>query len=83
LQQDLYTLRTLLNQYFVDTHKRPHSLDELVTAGYLKQIPTDPMTGRNDSWNVEWSNDPKIPGITNVRSSSDSMSSKGTAYRDW
>jgi general secretion pathway protein G len=83
LQQDLYTLRTLLNQYFVDTHKRPHSLDELVTAGYLKQIPTDPMTGRNDSLNVEWSNDPKIPGITNVRSSSDSMSSKGTAYRDW
>jgi general secretion pathway protein G len=83
LQQDLFTLRTLLNQYFVDLHKRPHSLDELMTAGYLKQIPTDPMTGRNDSWTLEWSNDPKIPGITNIRSSSQTISSTGTACRDW
>jgi len=48
LQQNLFTLRTLLDEYVADKHRRPQSLDELVASGYLKQVPTDPMTGRND-----------------------------------
>lgn len=83
LQQNLFTLRRLVAQYKADKDRRPQSLDELVTSGYLKQVPADPMTGRNDSWVVEWSGDPKTPGVVNVRSSSNSISSKGTAYRDW
>jgi general secretion pathway protein G len=63
LRQDLHVMRAVLDQYVVDKHKRPSSLDELVATGYLKQVPTDPMTGRNDSWAAEWSNDQKTPGI--------------------
>jgi len=83
LRQDLHVMRAVLDQYVVDKHKRPSSLDELVATGYLKQVPTDPMTGRNDSWAAEWSNDQKTPGIVNIRSGSHSISSKGTAYYDW
>jgi general secretion pathway protein G len=83
LRQDLYALRAVLDQYSDDQHKRPQSLEELVATGYLKQVPTDPVTGRKDSWVLEWSSDPRTPGIVNIRSGSQSISSKGTAYRDW
>jgi len=83
LQQNLFTLRGLVAQYQADKSRRPQSLDALVTSGYLKQVPADSITGRTDSWTVEWSNDPKTPGVVNVRSSSNSIGSKGTAYRDW
>jgi len=48
LQQNLFTLRTLLDEYVADKPRRPQSLDELVVFGHLKQVPTDLMTGRND-----------------------------------
>jgi len=82
MQQNLFPLRTLLDAYVADKHRRPQSLDELLASGYLKQVPTDPMTGGNDSWAAEWSNDPKAPGMVNIRSGSHSISSKGTAYRN-
>ena len=83
LLQDLFTLRQVVAEYTVDQHKRPRSVAELVAAGYLKDVPADPLTGRSDSWVVEWSKDPKTPGIVNVHSPSRSISSKGTAYCDW
>jgi general secretion pathway protein G len=83
LLQNLFTLRHVVVEYTVDQHKRPQSLAELVAAGYLKEVPADPLTGRSDSWVVEWSKDPKTPGIVNVRTPSRSISSKGTAYCDW
>jgi general secretion pathway protein G len=83
LLQNLFTLRYVVELYTVDQHKRPQSLVELVTSGYLKEVPADPMTRRRDSWAVEWSGDPKTPGIVNVHSPSRSISSKGTAYCDW
>src|SRR5690349_21459612 len=44
LKQDLFQLRSLISQYTLDKQKAPQSLDDLITAGYLKQIPIDPMT---------------------------------------
>jgi general secretion pathway protein G len=70
LRTNLRVMRDVLNQHNVDLHRRPQSLQELVAAGYLRKIPTDPMTGRNDSWTLEWSNDPKAPGIKKIHSSS-------------
>jgi general secretion pathway protein G len=83
LHQDLFTIRTLLAQYAVDLQRRPQSLSDLVTAGYLKELPIDPITGRNDTWILLWSKDQKAPGIENIRSGSHAISSKGTAYEDW
>lgn len=83
LRQNLFTLRYVVNEYTVDQHKRPQSLVELVAAGYLKKVPADPLTGRDDSWVVEWSKDSKKPGIVDLHSASRSISSGGTAYCDW
>jgi type II secretory pathway pseudopilin PulG len=68
LQQDLFELRALVRQYALDKQERPHSLHELVVAGYLKEIPRDPMTGRNDSWVVTCSSDLSSKGIVGVES---------------
>src|SRR5438046_7556047 len=50
LRQDLFQLRSLISQYTLDKQKAPQSLDDLVQAGYIKQIPVDPMTGSNSTW---------------------------------
>jgi len=83
LRQDLTMMRQVLGQYPVDLHRRPRSLDDLVLAGYLRQIPTDPMTGRRDTWVGEMSTDPKLPGLVDVHSGSHSVSNKGNAYSKW
>ena len=83
LQDDLWTMRSLIRDYTAAQHKRPESLHELVAAGYIKHIPKDPMTGRDDTWIVERSNESAMPGIVNVRSSASGTSSKGSRYTDW
>jgi general secretion pathway protein G len=83
LEQDLHAMRDIINQYTLDKQRRPQSLNDLVEAGYLKQTPEDPMTKRNDTWALEWSDDPKMPGIVNIRSASTAISSKGSTYHDW
>src|SRR6266849_3779320 len=50
LKQDLFQLRSLISQYTLDKQKAPQSLDDLVQAQYIKQIPIDPMTGSNSTW---------------------------------
>src|SRR5207247_4248476 len=51
LRDDLFKLRSLLDQYAADKQKLPQSLDDLVTGGYLRELPKDPITGQAD-WNV-------------------------------
>jgi general secretion pathway protein G len=88
LKQDLFQLRSLISQYTLDKQKAPQSLDDLVQAGYIKQIPVDPMTGSNSSWTVDqedslMSVDQQDPGISDVHSGAAQMSSDGTAYSSW
>ena len=88
LKQDLFQLRSLISQYTLDKQKAPQSLDDLVQAGYIKQIPTDPMTGSNSTWTVDqedslMSVDQQDPGISDVHSGVSQMSSDGTAYSTW
>jgi general secretion pathway protein G len=88
LKQNLFTLRSLISQYTLDKQKAPQSLDDLVTAGYIKQIPKDPMTNAAD-WTVEqeedtlMSVDEQEAGIDDVHSSSTQIGSDGTAYNTW
>jgi general secretion pathway protein G len=88
LKQNLFTLRSVISQYTLDKQKAPQSLEDLVSAGYLKQLPTDPMTGRNDSWVVDeeealMSVDQQETGIYDVHSGSSGVGSDGTAYSSW
>jgi general secretion pathway protein G len=88
LRQDLFELRSLISQYTLDKQKAPQSLDDLVQAGYIKQIPMDPMTASNSTWTVDqedtvMSVDQQDPGISDVHSGSAETSSDGTAYSSW
>lgn len=87
LKQDLFQLNTLVSQYTLDKQKAPQSLEDLVTAGYLKKLPVDPMTGAAD-WvaeqeDVTLSLDQQDPGISSVHSASTQISSQGDAYNTW
>src|SRR5947208_10533522 len=84
LRSNLSTLRSVISQYTLDKQKAPQSLDELVQAGYLRQIPVDPMT-KETNWEVVQEDvmmavDQQEPGITDVKSASSNTASDGTAY---
>jgi len=88
LRDDLYTLRKLIDQYTIDKQKAPQTLDDLVEAGYLRGgIPTDPFTGRNDTWKTDTEDVPLSdqagPGLVDVHSGSEEASLDGTPYSSW
>ena len=88
LKNNLFTLRTVIDEYTYDKQKAPQSLQDLVEQGYLRQIPGDPITGTADSWKIimedaQSSVSQTEPGIFDVRSGSDKMSLEGTPYSDW
>jgi general secretion pathway protein G len=87
LHNDLFEMRKLIYQYTVDKQKAPQSLDDLVSGGYIKQIPKDPMTNEAN-WNVDQEDvlltvDQQDPGINDVHSASSATASDGTAYSTW
>ncbi len=88
LRNNLFTMRTVLDEYTLDKQKAPQSLSDLVTEGYLRQIPVDPMTGSSDTWKPVMEDmlnavDQAEPGLFDVRSGSDKTSLEGTPYSDW
>jgi general secretion pathway protein G len=87
LKQDLFSLRSSIDNYTMDKAKAPQSLDELVSAGYLRTIPKDPITGQQDWVPVQddslMSADQSEPGISDVHSASQANASDGTAYASW
>jgi general secretion pathway protein G len=48
LKEDLHVMRAAIDSYTMDKQKAPQSLDDLVTDGYLKVVPEDPMTHRRN-----------------------------------
>jgi general secretion pathway protein G len=88
LRQDLYTLRKAIQDYTRDKEAAPTSLNDLVQAQYLREIPKDPTTGSRD-WNTVNCDmllgpEQSSLGICDVNSSSPSVSpSDGTPYSSW
>lgn len=88
LKQDLYSMRNAIDQYTQDKAKAPQSLDDIVSAGYLRTIPKDPITNSNTTWQTEQEDvmqsvDQTAPGISDVHSGSNATSTEGTAYSSW
>lgn len=88
LRQNLFSLRTVIDEYTYDKQKAPQQLDDLVKEGYLRQIPLDPIVGNNRSWKIIMedagsSASQTEPGIFDVRSGSEKTSLEGTAYSEW
>jgi len=88
LKTDLFNLRDGIDQFYADKGQYPGTLDELVSAGYLRRVPDDPFTMSNASWQMIPSepdpNDPSAaPGVYDVKSGSDATALDGTKYADW
>jgi general secretion pathway protein G len=92
LKENLFTIRSCIDQFYADFQKYPGSLDELVSKGYLRKVPIDPVTGQAD-WVTEEAEMPEDdfgefsdfaePGIVDVRSASSDSSIDGTPYSEW
>ena len=86
LRDNLYKMRSLLDQYAADKQALPQSLEDLVSSGYMRSLPDDPMTGQKD-WTVVTGEDPNSTtgqqGVIDVRSASPDISSLGTPYSEW
>jgi general secretion pathway protein G len=90
LKENLFLMRKLINQYYLDKNKYPANLQTLVDEEYLKKIPEDPITGSAETW-VEIPQDltddeimaSVIPGIMDVRSGSDAESLRDGPYSSW
>lgn len=88
LMEDLYQMRRAIDAYFADHVKYPESLDELVSAKYLRDIPRDPFTDAADTWEVvppEPGEEGEVAegGVENVHSGSDRVGLNGIPYREW
>ena len=88
LQQDLYTMRTLINQYFADKGKYPADLQALVESHYLASIPKDPFTDSADTWVTEDAEMDEFdittePGINNVKSGAEGTALDGRGYSEF
>ena len=88
LHQNLFTLRTVIDEYTFDKKEAPQQLEDLVREGYLRSVPIDPSTGSDRTWEVVIEDslmavDQTQPGISNVHSGSDLRSLEGTTYSEW
>ncbi len=90
LKENLYQMRRVIDQFYVDKKRYPKSLQELVDEGYLRTIPEDPITRSKDTW-ILVREEPRENeylleeerGIIDVKSGSDKVSSEGTPYSSW
>ena len=88
LRSNLFTMRSMIDEYTYDKQKAPQTIDDLVSDGYLREVPMDPMTNSKDTWKLIMEDpdnamNPQDPGIYDVRSGSDRTSLEGTPYSDW
>jgi len=88
LKENLYRMRDAMDQFYADKNKWPSDLAELVSEGYIREVPKDPITDSKDTWQTEAAepdaNNPGAAGgISNVKSGSDGTSLDGTRYADW
>lgn len=88
LKNNLFTLRTVIDEYTYDKQKAPQTLEDLVNEGYLRIVPIDPITGTADTWQVIMEDamtavNQTESGIFDVRSGSDKISLEGTPYSEW
>ena len=88
LKENLFRLRDAIDQYYADKTKYPSGLDDLVSEGYIREVPKDPMTNSKDTWQTtaaepDASNPASSVGIYDVKSGSDQTALDGTRYSEW
>ena len=86
LRENLYRLRDLIDQYQSDKGRYPESLESLVSDGYLRKIPPDPMT--SESWvevppEPDPNNTQEATGVFDIKSASTQTGTNGVPYSEW
>lgn len=83
LKENLFAMRSAIDQYYADNGVYPASLDDLVQKGYLRAIPKDPITNSNTTWVVIPPPNSEETGVYDVKSGSSGISLSGTPYSEW
>ena len=81
LRQDLFSLRDVIDQHRADKGKYPETLTALVSSGYLRRLPPDPLTGSPTTW--QEMKDPSGEGVVDVFSGSELVGTNGIPYNQW
>ncbi len=83
LQENLSSLRAALDQYYGDNEHYPQTLNMLVDERYIRKIPIDPITNRNDTWVTTVVEDEEKKVIIDVHSGATGNGIDGTPYNSW
>ena len=88
LKENLFRMRDAMDQFYADKNKWPADLAELVSEGYIREVPTDPITKSKDTWQTtqaqpDANNPASAGGVDNVHSGSDRTSLDGSPYSEW
>ena len=88
LKEDLFRMRDAIDQYYADKGQYPSALDTLVSDGYLRKVPKDPITDSDATWQaIPGEPDPNNPaasaGVYDVKSGSEGTALDGSKYADW
>ena len=88
LKENLFRMRDAMDQYYADKNKWPGDLSELVSEGYIREIPDDPITKSKDTWRTEQAepdanNPASSVGVENVFSGSEETALDGSKYSEW
>jgi general secretion pathway protein G len=87
LKTDLFRMRDAIDQYYADKGEYPATLDSLVSEGYLRKIPDDPITRAADWQTLPAEPNPSKPtaepGVYDVKSASQDTALDGSRYADW
>ena len=86
LKRNVAEIRGAIARFKRGEGRYPQSLDELVSSGYMREVPIDPFTGQKD-WAITTGEDPNSlegsQGVTDVHSASAETSTEGTPYSEW
>ena len=88
LRDDLFKLRDAIDQYYADKNQYPPDLNALVSDGYLRGIPKDPVTDSSSTWREvpaepDANNPVAEPGVYDVKSGAEGTALDGTPYSEW
>jgi general secretion pathway protein G len=88
LMEDLYRMRDAIDQYYADKGHYPADLPSLVSDGYMRSVPKDPVTNSTDTWQtvmseIDAANPTATPGVYDVKSGAQGTALDGRNYSDF
>ena len=83
LKENLSPVRNSIDHYYSDLGDYPSSLQDLVDKRYLRKIPIDTVTNRNDTWQYVYVEENNKKQIIDIKSGALGKAKDGTEYTSW